>query len=69
MTLTQYREQAMLSIPELARRANIDAQSVRNAEEGKRIQPRIARAIARALSEVLGQTIQPGEIEGLKVRL
>ncbi len=69
MTLTEYRERAMLSIPELARRANIDAQSVRNAEDGKRIQPRIARAIAEALSEVLGETIPANQIEGLNVRL
>jgi DNA-binding XRE family transcriptional regulator len=69
MTLFEYRERALMSIPELARRANIDAQSVKNAEDGKRVQPRIARAIAAALSEALGETITPQDIDGLSIRL
>ncbi len=69
MTLTEYREAAALSIPELARKANVDDQSVRNAESGGRIQARVARSIAQALSEILGQTIRVTDIEGLNVRM
>ena len=69
MNLAQYRELAALSVPELARKAEIDPQSVRNAEEGKRISTRVARQIAQALSTSLGQTIRVVDIDGLHVRL
>ena len=68
MTLTEYRESAALSIPELARKAEVDATTIRSAERGNRISSRIARQIADALSEALSQTIRVSDIEGLKVR-
>lgn len=68
MTLTELRESIPLSIPELARRADIDAQTVRNAEEGKRVTARVARALAAALSEALGKPITAKDIEGLNFR-
>jgi DNA-binding XRE family transcriptional regulator len=68
MTLTQLRESVPMGIPELARAAGVDDQTIRNAENGQRINIRTARAIAQALSEALGRTIQVQEIEGLQVR-
>jgi hypothetical protein len=57
-----------MGIPELARAAGVDDQTIRNAESGQRINVRTARAIAQALSNVLGRTIRVQEIEGLQVR-
>jgi DNA-binding XRE family transcriptional regulator len=68
MTLTQLRESVPMGIPELARAAGVDDQTIRNAESGQRINIRTARTIAQALSDALGRTIQVQEIEGLQVR-
>ena len=68
MTLTELRESVPMGIPELARAAGVDDQTIRNAESGQRVNIRTARAIAQALSEALGRTIQVQEIDGLKVR-
>jgi len=57
-----------MGIPELARAAGVDDQTIRNAESGQRINIKTARAIAHALSDALGRTIQVQEIEGLQVR-
>lgn len=69
MTLTELRESVPMNIPELARAAGLDDQTIRNAENGQRISVRTARAIAQALSNALGKTIQVRDIEGLQVRL
>jgi transcriptional regulator with XRE-family HTH domain len=69
MTLTEYRENLAWSLPELARKANIDDQTLRKAEQGGRITARIARQIAEALSEGYGRTIRVQDIEGWDVRL
>jgi len=68
MTLTELRESVPMSITELAHAANVDDQTIRNAEAGQRIYVRTARAIAKALSEALGQTIRVQDIDGLQVR-
>jgi len=68
MTLTELRESVPMNIPELARAAGLDDQTVRNAESGQRISVKTARAIAQALSDALGRTIQVRDIEGLQVR-
>ena len=68
MNLTQLRESVPMGIPELARAAGVDDQTIRNAESGQRINIKTARAIAQALSDALGRTIQVQQIEGLQVR-
>ena len=68
MTLQELRESVPMGIPELAKVANVDAQTIRNAEAGQRIYAKTARAIAEALSEALGRTIQVRDIDGLQVR-
>jgi DNA-binding XRE family transcriptional regulator len=68
MTLTQLRESVPMGIPELARAAGVDDQTIRNAESGQRINIRTARSIAQALSDALGRIIQVQDIEGLQVR-
>lgn len=69
MTLTELRESVPMSIPELARAAGVDDQTVRNAENGQRVSARVARLLAQALSEALGKTIQVRDIDGLQVRM
>jgi transcriptional regulator with XRE-family HTH domain len=68
MTLTELRESVPMNIPELARAAGVDAQTIRNAESGQRISVKSARAIAQALSEALGRTIRVQDIDSLQVR-
>jgi DNA-binding XRE family transcriptional regulator len=68
VNLTQLRESVPMGIPELARAAGVDDQTIRNAESGQRINIKTARAIAQALSDALGRTIQVQQIEGLQVR-
>jgi transcriptional regulator with XRE-family HTH domain len=69
MTLREYRESLGWSQAELARRAGLDVQSARRAEDGEQIQGRTANAIAQALSAALGRTIQIRDIDGLNVRV
>jgi transcriptional regulator with XRE-family HTH domain len=58
-----------MNVPDLARAAGVDPQTIRNAESGQRISARTAKAIADALSAQLGRTIHVKDIEGLQVRL
>lgn len=68
MTLTELRESVPVNIPDLARAAGVDAQTIRNAETGQRVSARTAKAIADALSDMLGRAIRVQDIDGLKVR-
>lgn len=68
MTLTELRESVPVNVPDLARATGLDPQTIRNAEAGQRISARSAKAIADALSEMLGRTIRVQDIDGLKVR-
>lgn len=68
MTLQELRESVPMNIPDLARAAGVDAQTIRNAEAGQRIYAKTAKAIADALSDALGRTIQVRDIDGLQVR-
>ena len=69
MTLAELRESVPISVPDLAKAAGVDPQTIRNAEAGQRIAARSAKAIADALSALLGETIRAKDIDGLKVRL
>jgi transcriptional regulator with XRE-family HTH domain len=69
MTLREYRESLGWSQAELARRAGLDVQTARRAEEGEQIQGRTAISIAQALSDALGRTINIKDIDGLNVRV
>jgi len=53
---------------ELQRQANINYRTARRALDGEEVTARVARDIARALSEALGTTVHPGAIRGLKFR-
>jgi len=68
MTLTELRESVPMNIPELARAAGVDDQTIRNAESGQRVNVKTARAIAEALSNALRRPIQVRDIDGLQVR-
>ena len=68
MTLTELRESVPVNIPDLARAAGVDAQTIRNAEAGQRISARTAKAIADALGDMLGRAIHVRDIDGLQVR-
>jgi len=69
VTLAQLRESVPINIPDLARAAGLDPQTIRNAEAGQRISARSAKAIADALGEMLGRTIRVQDIDGLQVRI
>lgn len=69
VTLAQLRESVPINIPDLARAAGLDPQTIRNAEAGQRISARSAKAIADAFSEMLGRTIRVQDIDGLQVRI
>lgn len=69
MTLTELRESVPMSIPELARAAKVDDQTIRNAESGQRVTARVARQIAEALSDTLGRHIEVRDIDGLELRM
>jgi transcriptional regulator with XRE-family HTH domain len=69
MTLAELRESVPVNIPDLAKAAGLDPQTIRNAEAGQRISARSAKAIADALSSLLNRPIHVREIDGLKVRI
>lgn len=69
MTLAELRESVPINIPDLAKQAGLDPQTIRNAEAGRRISARSAKAIADALGVLLNKTIRVQEIQGLKVRI
>jgi len=69
MTLAQLRESVPVNIPDLAKAAGIDPQTIRNAEAGQRISARSAKAIADALSALLDRAIHVKDIDGLQVRI
>ncbi len=69
MTITQARQTLGWSKIEFAKRAGIAKQTALNAEAGKVISGRSARAIADALSQALGEKLLPGDIEGLNTNV
>ena len=67
MTLEDYRLRLGWSIAELSRRSGVSAQTIARAERGEAIRVHIAAALARVISESLGETITFRDFEGLKV--
>lgn len=68
MRLNEYCYRLGWDVPKLARAAAIDVRTARKAIDGQAVTPRVARAIAAALTEELKQRVLPGEIEGLLER-
>ena len=69
MTIEEFRRDLGWSQNELARRARINANTVRRAESGEPISSQTATAIAEAFSEAFGRRILVRDIDGLKVAL
>jgi DNA-binding XRE family transcriptional regulator len=68
MTLREYRIDLGWSQYQLATEAGIARSAVVNAEEGKSIKARSAKAIADALSRAYGREIRVTDLQGLNVR-
>jgi transcriptional regulator with XRE-family HTH domain len=68
MTLLEYRTHLGWSAEELARRAGLNAQTVRRIERGSPTFIHTAGAIAGALSQGMGREIRVQDIEGLSIR-
>ena len=68
MTLQEYRIRLGWSAEDLARRAGVNAQTVRRIERGNPTYLHTAGAIARALSEGYGREIAIEDIEDLVIR-
>jgi len=66
-TLKEYREEAGLSIAQLARMANVDFSTAKKADDSRPIRRIKALAIVKAISSALGRTIPPEEIDGLQM--
>lgn len=67
-TLRELRVNLGWSQSDLAKAANMSKFVAYQAENGQRISPKMAKAIADALSEAYGREIKPLDIEGLNVR-
>ena len=68
MTIDEYRIKLGWSQAELARRANIDINTLKRAINGEPVFKHTAGAIATALSHGLGQDISYRDLEGVKVK-
>lgn len=64
-TLREHREQAGLSLSELARRANVDFQTARKADLQQPVRRIKAIALVRAISQATGQPLTVEEVDGL----
>jgi transcriptional regulator with XRE-family HTH domain len=67
MTLREYRAYLGWSAAELARRAGLDAQTVRRVESGEPAFLHTVGAIATALSKGLGKAVRIEDIDGVNV--
>ena len=66
-TLEEYRRQCGWSLTKLAREAEVDINTVRNALAGRSISATTAGKLADAISEKLGRRIPADSIEELNV--
>ena len=67
MTVEQYRFQLAWSASELARRARVSPQTVARLERGEPVRYHIVAAIAKALGEGLGRTLNLDDLDGIKI--
>jgi transcriptional regulator with XRE-family HTH domain len=68
MTIEDYRIKLGWSQAELARRANIDINTLKRAINGDQVFKHTAGAIATALSHGLGQEITYRDLQGVNVK-
>lgn len=68
MTLREYRAYLGWSAAELARRAGLDAQTVRRVERGEPAFLHTVGAIATALSKGMGTIVRIEDIDGIKIK-
>jgi transcriptional regulator with XRE-family HTH domain len=68
MTIEDYRIKLGWSQAELARRANIDINTLKRAVNGEQVFKHTAGAIATALSRGLGQDITYHDLDGVIVK-
>ena len=66
-TLKALRLRARLSIQALGRLANVDAKTIRRAEDGLPVQELKAVAIVEALGKTLGTDLTIEDVEDLKI--
>lgn len=69
MNLEEYRLSCGWSKKEMARRADMDFNTVQKALNGESIAMNTANKLARAISKELGRSISYQDIEGLNVRV
>ena len=68
-TLRELREQAGLTLSELARRANVDYRTAKKADDNAGSIQRIkAIALIRILNEELGTTLKVEDVDSLEVQ-
>jgi transcriptional regulator with XRE-family HTH domain len=69
MTLEEYRIKCGWSLSEMARKSNIDFNTLKRAFNGEPISVQTARKLATAISKETGQTVTWDGIEGLNINL
>jgi transcriptional regulator with XRE-family HTH domain len=69
MNLEEYRLACGWSKKEMARRADMDFNTLQKALNGESIAMKTANKLAHAISRELGQSVQWQQIDGLNVRL
>ena len=67
MTIEEYRLSLAWSVSELARRSRLSSRTVSRIEKGEPAYAHTVAAIARALSEGLGQTVTIHDLEGVRI--
>ncbi len=68
MTIEEYRIQLGWSLAELARRANIDVNTLKRAIAGETIFKHTAGGIASAISQGIGQRNSYQDLDGVNVK-
>lgn len=67
MTVRDYRVSLGWSVSELARRAGLTSKTISRIEDGEPVFDHSVGAVAKALSEALGQTITIYDLDGVNI--